>query len=88
MLARAAELTQQSLMLVLILSIPALAAGAIIGLFAGLFTSATQINDSSLTFLPKLIAVALVIVALGPWGAATLVRFTSEMWRAMPTLVR
>jgi flagellar biosynthetic protein FliQ len=88
MLARAAELTQQSLMLVLILSIPALAAGAVIGLFAGLFTSATQINDSSLTFLPKLIAVALVIVVLGPWGATTLVRFTSEMWRAMPTLVR
>jgi flagellar biosynthetic protein FliQ len=88
MLARAAELTQQSLMLVLILSIPALAAGAVIGLFAGLFTAATQINDSSLTFLPKLIAVALVIVVLGPWGATTLVRFTSEMWRAMPTLVR
>ena len=88
MLTRAAELTQQGLMLVLVLSVPALAAGAVMGLVAGLFTSATQNNDSSLTFLPKLIAVALVIVVLGPWGASTLVRFTTEMWRAMPTLVR
>lgn len=88
MLARAAELTQQGLLLVLVLSVPALAAGALIGLVAGLFTAATQINDSSLTFLPKLIAVALVIVVLGPWGAGTLVRFTAEMWRAMPVLVR
>ena len=88
MLVRAAEITQQGLLLVLMLSLPALVAGAVIGLIVGLFTATTQINDSTLTFLPKLIAVALVIVVLGPWGAGTLVRFTAEMWRAMPTLVR
>ncbi len=88
MLARAADITQQSLWLVLVLSAPALVAGALIGLLVGLFAAATQINDSSLTFLPKLVAVALVIVVLGPWGAGTLVRFTTEMWRSIPVLVR
>jgi flagellar biosynthetic protein FliQ len=88
MLARAAELTQQSLLLVLILSLPALAAGAVVGVVVGLFAAATQINDATLTFLPRLVAVTLVIVLLGAWGAGTLVRFTSELWRAIPLLVR
>lgn len=88
MLLRAAELTQQGLLLMLLLSLPALAAGAVVGVLVGLFASATQINDSTLTFLPKLVAVALVIVVLGAWGAGTLVRFTTELWRAIPVLVR
>jgi flagellar biosynthetic protein FliQ len=88
MLVRAAELTQQGLLLVLILSLPALTAGALVGLVIGLFSSTTQINDSTLTFLPRLVAVAVVIVLLGSWGAGTLLRFTHELWRAIPVLVR
>jgi flagellar biosynthetic protein FliQ len=88
MLARAAELTQQGLILVLLLSLPALLAGAAIGVVVGLFSAATQINDSTLTFLPRLLAVTVVIVVLGAWGAGTLVRFTTELWHAIPVLVR
>lgn len=88
MLTRAAELTQQGLLLVLVLSLPALAAGALVGLLVGLFAAATQINDSTLTFLPRLVAVALVIVVMGAWGGGTLVRFTADLWRAIPYLVR
>jgi flagellar biosynthetic protein FliQ len=88
MLVRAAELTQQGLILVLVLSLPALAAGALVGVVVGLFGATTQINDSTLTFVPRLLAVALVIVVLGAWGAGTLLRFTTELWHAIPTLVR
>ena len=88
MLSRAAELTQQGLLLVLMLSLPALIAGAAVGVIVGLFGAATQINDATLTFLPKLVAVALVIVIFGAWGGQTLVRFASELWRAIPVLVR
>ena len=88
MLSRAAELTQQALLLVLILSAPALVASAVMGILAGLFAATTQINDSTVTFLPKLLAVSLVVVSLGAWGAGTMVRFTHELWRAIPVLVR
>lgn len=88
MLTRATELTQQGLMLVLLLSLPALVAGALVGVVVGLFGAATQINDSTLAFVPKLLVVALVIVMLGGWGAGTLVRFTTELWRAIPVLVQ
>lgn len=88
MLARAAELTQQALILVLILSGPALLASAVTGVFTGLFSATTQINDAAVSFVPKLLAVSLVLVLLGAWGAGTMVRFTHELWRAIPTLVR
>jgi flagellar biosynthetic protein FliQ len=88
MLTHATELTQTGLLLVLTLSLPALLAGAAVGVLVGLFSATTQINDSTLAFLPRLVAVALVIVALGGSGAAMLVRFTSDLWRAIPVLVR
>lgn len=88
MLHRAAELTQQGLVLTLVLSMPALGAAALVGLAMGLFSSTTQINDQALTYLPKLLGVALVLVLFGGWGAALMLRFTRELWLAIPTLVR
>ncbi|MBI5515693.1 MAG: flagellar biosynthetic protein FliQ [Deltaproteobacteria bacterium] len=88
MLHRAAELTQQALLLAVVLSGPALLAAAVVGVVMGLFSAATQIQDSAVGFLPKFVAVALVLVGLGAWGASTLLRFTHELWRALPTLVR
>jgi flagellar biosynthesis protein FliQ len=87
-LYRAVELTQQGMILMLVLSLPALAAGALVGVVVGLLSATTQVNDPTLVFLPKLAAVALVIVLLGGWGAGTLLRFTAELWRAIPVLVR
>jgi flagellar biosynthetic protein FliQ len=87
-LYRAAELTQQALLLAVVLSGPALLAAAVVGVLLGLFSAATQIQDSAVGFLPKFVAVALVLVGLGGWGAATLLRFTHELWRALPALVR
>ena len=72
----------------LTLSLPALLAAAALGVVVGLLAAATQINDSALSFTPRLLGVALVIVLLGGWGAATLLRFTTELWRAIPALVR
>ena len=88
MLTRATELAQQALLLVLTLSLPALLAAAALGVVVGLLAAATQINDSALSFTPRLLGVALVIVLFGGWGAATLLRFTTELWRAIPALVR
>jgi len=87
-LHRALEITQHALVLMLTLSLPALLAAALVGVVVGLFSAATQIQDSTLSFLPRLVAVALVILVLGGAGAGAMVRFTAELWRAIPTLVR
>jgi len=88
MLPRAVEITQQALVLVLVLSIPALLVGVVVGVIVGLFGAVTQITDASIAFLPKLVGVAGVIVVLGRWGGGLLLRFTAEMWRALPVLVQ
>ena len=78
MLPRAAELTQQGLLLVLVLSLPALLAGAAVGVLVGLFSAATQINDSALTFTPRLTAVALVLGPSVPPDAGNVLRAVKQ----------
>jgi flagellar biosynthesis protein FliQ len=87
-LTRATELTQQALLLVLSLSLPALLVAAGVGVIVGLFSATTQINDGALSHTPKLAAVALVIALLGGAGATTLLRYTRGLWTAIPQLVR
>ena len=88
MLAHATELTQQMLLLAALVALPALAVAAVIGLFTGLFASATHVQDPALSFVPKLVGVVAVILALGSWGGGTVLRFTTALWRAIPDLVR
>ncbi len=88
MLHRATELTQQALLLVLSLSLPALLGAAAVGLLMGLFSATTQINDSALSHTPKLATVALIVALLGGTGATMLIRYTKSLWLAIPQLVR
>jgi flagellar biosynthesis protein FliQ len=88
MLSRATEITQQALILALVLSVPALAASLAAGLLTGLLGSSTQIQDPSVSHLPRLIAVTAVLVIAGAWGAHSLLRFTTELWQAIPALVQ
>ena len=85
---RAEELTQQALYIALWLSLPALAVGAVVGVCVGLIASATQASDPALSHLPRMLAVALVLVGFGGVGATALVHFAHEIWRAIPSLVR
>jgi flagellar biosynthetic protein FliQ len=84
------ELTRlgaESLYLVLYVSAPVLAAAFVVGLTVSLLSAATQVHEQSLAFVPKLVAVALVLVAAGGWMAAELVGFTDRLYRAIPALV-
>jgi flagellar biosynthetic protein FliQ len=69
-----------ALELVLLLSAPALAASAIVGLISGVGQSATQVQDPALSFVPRLLAVAAALVLSGAWMAAKLVAFTALLW--------
>jgi flagellar biosynthetic protein FliQ len=77
---------REGLLLVLLLSAPPLIASMVTGFVVGLFQAATQIQDQTLAFVPKLVVVLIVLVAMGPVLGSSLVRFTQAMLLAIPSL--
>jgi len=77
---------RQGLLLVLLVSAPPLLASLAVGLVVGVLQAATQIQDQTLVFVPKLVAVVLVLIALGPLLGAQIVRFTQAILLAIPAL--
>jgi flagellar biosynthetic protein FliQ len=75
---------REGLLLVLLVSAPPLLASLVVGVVVGLFQAATQIHDQTLVFVPKLIVVVLVLVAMGPVLGAQIVRFTQALLLAIP----
>jgi flagellar biosynthesis protein FliQ len=69
------------------LGAPILAVTLGIGLFVSILQSATQVQEATLTFVPKLAGVALVIVLAGNWMLNTLIDFTHELFRMIPQLI-
>lgn len=72
-------LARDSLMITLMLAAPMMGVGLIIGLGVSIFQALTQIHEMTLTFVPKLIGVALVLVLLGSWMLQNLLQFTARM---------
>jgi flagellar biosynthesis protein FliQ len=82
------SLAQNALVLALLLAAPILLTSLIIGVFISLFQAATQINEATLTFIPKIVGVSLVLMFLGSWMAQQILAFTSNLFRSLPTLPR
>jgi flagellar biosynthetic protein FliQ len=78
---------QHALELTLLLSAPLLLAALITGLIVGAFQAATQINEQTLSFIPKLVVMALVLVITGPWMLKTIVGYTRELFESIPGLI-
>ena len=66
---------------------PLLLAALIIGLLVGVFQAATQINEMTLSFIPKLIGMAGTLVVAGPWMLKTIVGYTRELFESIPGLI-
>ena len=77
---------REGLVLVLLLSGPPLVASMLVGFVVGLFQAATQIQDQALAFVPKLVVVMVVLVAMGPVLGASLVRFAQALLLAIPSV--
>ncbi|MHB1542347.1 MAG: flagellar biosynthesis protein FliQ [Steroidobacteraceae bacterium] len=71
----------------LALAAPLLLAALITGVVVGAFQAATQINEMTLSFIPKLLVMALVMALAGPWMLHTLVDYTRELILSIPQLV-
>ncbi len=78
------HLGTQGLYMVLLLSLPMLLVALIVGVLISLFQAVTQIQEMTLTFVPKIIAVFLVIILAAPWLTDTMVQFTRELIQSIP----
>lgn len=72
----------------LMLSLPMLLAGLIAGLLISIFQATTQINEMTLSFVPKIILVVVVIIFLMPWMVTTMVDFTSGIINQIPSFIK
>jgi flagellar biosynthesis protein FliQ len=77
---------REGLILVLLLSAPPLIASLVIGFVVGLLQAATQIQDQTLSFVPKLVIVLGVLAATAPVLGPSLVRFTQALFLAIPSV--
>ena len=78
---------QQGLMLLLMVSAPILLVVLVVGLLVSIFQAATQINEATLSFVPKVVAAVTVLGVAGPWMLATLVDYIRSMLLSIPAAV-
>lgn len=80
-------LGRQALELTLMISAPPLAAALVIGLVVSIFQAATQINEMTLSFIPKLVGIFVVLVIAGPWMVHLMVDYMQRLFSSIPWLV-
>jgi flagellar biosynthetic protein FliQ len=78
---------QQGLYLLLMVSAPVLVVVLVVGLVVSIFQAATQINESTLSFVPKIIAAVATLAIMGPWMMSTLVDYLRNTLLAIPGAV-
>jgi flagellar biosynthetic protein FliQ len=78
---------QQALLVLLMVSAPMLLASLAVGLVVSIFQAATQINEMTLSFIPKLVAVFVTMVVAGPWIMSTLIDYIRRLFTQIPGLI-
>ena len=80
-------LTYQAMKIILAMAAPLLLAILVVGLVIAIFQAATQINEMTLAFIPKLLAMAIMLALLGPWMIGVMVDYIHELFGQIPNLV-
>ena len=79
---------QQALQMLLVVSAPVLLVVLVVGLVVSVFQAATQLNEATLSFVPKIIAAVVVLVVAGPWMLTTLVDYLRRVLQSLPGMVQ
>lgn len=82
------HIAREALLVALMLAAPALVIGLAVGLAISVFQATTQIQEQTLTFVPKIVAVLVSLLIFGSWMLTTLLNFTSNLFASLSTLVR
>jgi flagellar biosynthetic protein FliQ len=81
------DLAHKTLMVTTLISAPLLLIALITGLAIGMLQAATQINESTLSFIPKLLMLVLTLFAAGPWILRVLIDFTRDLYANIPAMI-
>ena len=85
---QAAQIIYNAIILTLVLSLPSVGAGLLVGLLISIFQAVTQIQEQTLTFVPKLVVVLGIVALTAPWMISLMLDFTITLWAGIPGLAR
>lgn len=77
----------EAIKVTLLIAAPLLAVALVVGLVISIFQAATQINEATLSFIPKLVAVFAMLVLAGPWMLAEMVDYIRRLFSSIPQLI-
>ena len=81
------DLAHRMLLVTTIMAAPLLLIALVTGLVVGMLQAATQINEATLSFIPKLLLLVLTLFAVGPWILRVLIDFTRELYASIPSVI-
>ena len=70
------------------LASPLLIAALVVGIIISIIQAVTQINEATLTFIPKMLAIVVTLVILAPWMTQIITAYTTELFTSFPTIIR
>jgi flagellar biosynthetic protein FliQ len=80
------EVATKAMWVTLEVSMPILGVTLVVGLLVSIFQAVTQLQEPTLTFIPKVLATVVVIVVAGPWMLNTMLGFTIDLWSGIPSI--
>jgi|AMFO01.1.fsa_nt_gi flagellar biosynthetic protein FliQ len=80
------QLWRDAAVMMLMLAAPLLGVSLVVGLIVSIFQAMTQINEMTLTYVPKLVAIGLVLALLGPWMLTQMLRYLTGILNSLPAL--
>ncbi|MBJ7471514.1 MAG: flagellar biosynthesis protein FliQ [Solirubrobacteraceae bacterium] len=85
---QAINFASEALTVTLTLALPLLVVGLVVGVLISIVQAVTQIQEQTLSFVPKLLAMAAVLVIGGPWMVDIMTQYTRDLWTSIPEMVR
>jgi flagellar biosynthetic protein FliQ len=82
------EIVSQALKVTLMMAAPMLLGAMIVGILVSIFQAVTQLNEQTLSFIPKILVIVAALVIFSPWMMETMTTFTRDLFTSIPELVR
>lgn len=82
------EVVNQAIKVTLMLAAPMLIGALVVGILVSIFQAVTQINEQTLSFIPKILVIVATLVIFSPWMMETMVSYTQDLFTSIPELIR
>ena len=86
-IGQVSELLQQALLTTVLVAGPILVVSLVVGLVVSIVQAATQINEATLSFVPKLLVIFLTLIAAGPWMLTLMTDYMRQLYQSIPNII-